>query len=191
MAGNITDAKNLKIANRMRKHQANLLTFLFEEGPLQTTWPRTIGFAGAAQWTAKLPDRHPRAFFAKPTVLAVDEETSALDMVTEQGFLSCLALTSCEKTMLTIAHLFGFLMECDEVILLEGGRNSSVGIYQAAMETSECLAASFKDATRGANPCRPSSNESNGAAHRKLEEVYEPGCNVTIALLDKKVKNGL
>lgn len=32
LAGNITDLKNLKIANRLRKHQDNLLTFLFEEG---------------------------------------------------------------------------------------------------------------------------------------------------------------
>lgn len=32
LAGNITDSKNLKIANRLRKHQANLLAFLYEEG---------------------------------------------------------------------------------------------------------------------------------------------------------------
>lgn len=32
LAGKINDSKNLKIANRLRKHQANLLTFLYEEG---------------------------------------------------------------------------------------------------------------------------------------------------------------
>ncbi len=32
LAGKITDSKNLKIANRLRKHQANLLTFLYQEG---------------------------------------------------------------------------------------------------------------------------------------------------------------
>jgi ATP-binding cassette, subfamily B, bacterial PglK len=70
-----------------------------------------------------------RALYTDPTVLVLDEATSALDAATEAAVTATVAGLHDDVTVLVVAHRLATVRDCDAVVLLEEGRVVDVGTF--------------------------------------------------------------
>jgi ABC-type multidrug transport system fused ATPase/permease subunit len=69
------------------------------------------------------------ALYHCPSVLVLDEATSALDGETEQAVMEAIDKLSGKLTILVVAHRISTLKNCKQIVELQGGKISRVGIY--------------------------------------------------------------
>ncbi len=72
-----------------------------------------------------------RAFASKPAVMVLDEATSALDNITQSKVLEAVYAEDC--TVLMVAHRLSTVMNCDRILVMEGGHIVEEGIYDELM----------------------------------------------------------
>lgn len=70
-----------------------------------------------------------RALYRRPSVLVLDEGTSALDNRTESLVLSSLSELGDELTLINVAHRVSTVRMCDRLILISEGRIADSGPY--------------------------------------------------------------
>ena len=78
-----------------------------------------------------------RALYRDPDVLILDEATSALDNLTERAVMEAVANLGGVKTVVMIAHRLSTVRACDRIYLMERGRVTAAGGYDALIEESE------------------------------------------------------
>jgi ATP-binding cassette subfamily B protein len=74
-----------------------------------------------------------RTILKDPRILVLDEATSALDTRTEQDIQAALRALSRNRTTLVIAHRLSTVVDCDEIIVLEGGAIAERGGHAALL----------------------------------------------------------
>ncbi|XP_076926837.1 ABC transporter B family member 25, mitochondrial-like [Bidens hawaiensis] len=77
-----------------------------------------------------------RAFLKAPPILLCDEATSALDSTTEAEVLSALRSLANNRTSVFIAHRLTTAMQCDEIIVMEGGRVVEQGPHEVLLSNA-------------------------------------------------------
>ena len=75
-----------------------------------------------------------RLFLKNPDIVILDEATSALDANTEKRVLSNLFEFFKGKTMLIVAHRLSNVVECDRILVMEGGRIVEEGSFHSLVE---------------------------------------------------------
>lgn len=78
-----------------------------------------------------------RALYKKSEVLILDEATSALDNLTEMKIMNSIADLSEELTLFIIAHRISTVKKCDTIIVLDEGKLSAQGSYDALLRESK------------------------------------------------------
>ncbi len=71
-----------------------------------------------------------RALFTNPKLLVLDEATSSLDGMTEQGISKAVEALSGEVTVVIIAHRLTTVRNVDQVVYLDKGRILSTGTFE-------------------------------------------------------------
>lgn len=85
-----------------------------------------------------------RALYRNPDVIAFDEATSTLDVLSEKALTDHVLKFKRTKSLLAIAHRLGTIQHCDRIIFLEKGRLSGYGSFEdlkASNESFRALAA--------------------------------------------------
>lgn len=73
-----------------------------------------------------------RALYAEPTILLLDEASSALDEETEREIMDQLRVVDSDVTIIAITHRQSSIREADQVIVLPAGRDPSTSEPRAA-----------------------------------------------------------
>jgi ABC-type multidrug transport system fused ATPase/permease subunit len=78
-----------------------------------------------------------RAIYHNPTLLILDEGTSALDNITESEVSASISELSDEMTIILIAHRLSTITNCDKIFFLDEGKLIDSGTYEELSE--RCL----------------------------------------------------
>jgi ATP-binding cassette, subfamily B, multidrug efflux pump len=77
-----------------------------------------------------------RAIVSKPSILILDDSTSAVDVETETKIQSALARATGGCTCFVVAQRISTVLGADLIVVLEGGRISARGVHAELMRTS-------------------------------------------------------
>ena len=76
-----------------------------------------------------------RALLKNPRILLLDEPTSALDAESEHVIQQALSTFLQNRTSLIIAHRLATVMQCDRILVLDGGQIIADGKHDALLST--------------------------------------------------------
>ena len=77
-----------------------------------------------------------RAIVKQPTILILDDSTSAVDMTTDEHIRKALQTTMPGVTKIIIAQRIASIMTCDRIVILDKGALSDVGTHKELMARS-------------------------------------------------------
>lgn len=78
-----------------------------------------------------------RAFYRQPSVLVLDEGTSALDTATEAALVDAMEQVKEGRTLVTVAHRISTIREANRLVLVDSGRVVAEGSYRDLVSHSE------------------------------------------------------
>ncbi len=78
-----------------------------------------------------------RALYTAPSLLILDEGTSALDGETEAALMRALESYGAQMTVIMVAHRFSSLRFCEGIVVLEGGAISRLETYDALARSAD------------------------------------------------------
>lgn len=81
-----------------------------------------------------------RALYGRPTVLVLDEATSSLDVETESRITKTVESLAGELTLLIVTHRLSTVRSCNQIHVLEGGRNVAAGTFEELHAGNELFA---------------------------------------------------
>jgi ATP-binding cassette, subfamily C, bacterial LapB len=75
-----------------------------------------------------------RALISRPSIILLDEPTSAMDQISEQRALNAILELSPGKTVIMVTHKMTILNFAQRLIVLEGGQKVADGPRQAVID---------------------------------------------------------
>jgi len=125
------DMERVKEAARIASIHEFIETEL-EKGYDTVLGERGVCFSGGQRQRVGLA----RALYFDPEVLVLDEATNSLDNKTQQKIIQSLSEITEIKTLITIAHRFKTVENCDRLYMMDKGRIVAEGSYDELMQNN-------------------------------------------------------
>ncbi|XP_033648066.1 ATP-binding cassette sub-family C member 9-like [Asterias rubens] len=84
-----------------------------------------------------------RAFLRKSRILIMDEATASIDLETDKLLQRVVTTAFAERTVLTIAHRIGTILNSDKILVLDDGKVAEYGAPNELIEKEDGIFASF------------------------------------------------
>ncbi len=78
-----------------------------------------------------------RALITNPSILILDDMTSAVDMKTEQQIKKALKVELKDKTVITITSRIATALDADQIIVLDDGQISAIGTHETLIKNNK------------------------------------------------------
>ena len=105
---------------------------------------RGMGLSGGQKQRVALA----RAILYNPSILVLDDATSAVDMETEAEIQKALGRVMKDRTTFIIAHRISSVRKADQIIVLDHGRIAERGSHQELLRQNGLYASIYRDQTR-------------------------------------------
>lgn len=131
----IPDAEINKVAVERAARIANLHEFTqtLDKGYSTIIGERGVRLSGGQRQRIGIA----RAMYHDPSLLILDEGTSALDGITEDAIMQAIANLPQETTVIIIAHRLVTVRACDRIYLMDDGRIIDSGNYDELLNSSQ------------------------------------------------------
>ena len=121
-----------RVAQAVRLAQLDEVVDALPRGLMAPVGERGARFSGGQRQRIGIA----RALYRRPSVLVLDEGTSALDTVTERTLMDTIGDLAGETTVVMIAHRLSSVRRADRILMLEAGRLVAQGRYGELVERS-------------------------------------------------------
>jgi len=127
------DASQDQIEAAARAAQAHEFIMSFGDGYETVIGERGVTLSGGQRQRLALA----RAFLTDPSILILDDSTSAIDSATEDEIQRAIFRAAENRTTLIITHRLSQIRWADQIAVLRKGRLVAAGTHRSLMETSE------------------------------------------------------
>jgi ATP-binding cassette subfamily B protein len=126
------DASDEEVIAAARAAQAHDFIMEFPEGYDTMVGQRGVNLSGGQKQRIAIA----RALLVKPTILILDDSTSAVDVETEADIEEALEELMADSTSFVIAQRISTVLKADKIIVLDDGRIAAEGSHSELMDTS-------------------------------------------------------
>jgi ATP-binding cassette, subfamily B, bacterial len=127
------DATQAEIEEAARAAQAHDFILSFKDGYQTVVGERGVMLSGGQRQRLALA----RAFLTNPSILVLDDSTSAIDSATEDEIQKAIFRAAEGRTTLLITHRLSQIRWADQIIVLRKGRIAAMGGHDELMKTSD------------------------------------------------------
>lgn len=126
------EATQAEIEQAAKEAQAHDFILRFADGYQTKVGERGVTLSGGQRQRIALA----RAFLSNPSILILDDSTSAIDSATEDEIQKALRRAQEGRTMLLITHRLSQIRWADHILVLEGGRLIASGQHETLLRES-------------------------------------------------------
>ncbi|HEX9012839.1 MAG TPA: ATP-binding cassette domain-containing protein, partial [Anaerolineaceae bacterium] len=130
-----------EIETAARSAQAEDFIASFKDGYQTVIGDRGVTLSGGQRQRLALA----RAFLTDPSILILDDSTSAIDSATEDRIQRAIFTAARGRTTLIITHRLSQIRWADQIIVLRHGRIAAVGSHEELLKTSEAYRRIFSE----------------------------------------------
>ena len=138
------DAPQDAVEAAARAAQAEEFILQTPQGYDTVVGERGMGLSGGQKQRVALA----RAILYNPSILVLDDATSAVDMETEAEIQKALGRVMKDRTTFIIAHRISSVRKADQIIVLDHGRIAERGSHQELLRQNGLYASIYRDQTR-------------------------------------------
>jgi ABC-type multidrug transport system fused ATPase/permease subunit len=138
------EATQAQVEAAARAAQAEEFILQSPQGYETVIGERGMGLSGGQKQRIALA----RAILYDPSILVLDDATSAVDMETEAEIQKALAQVLKGRTTFIIAHRISSVRKADQIVMLEDGRIAERGTHKELLQLNGIYAALYHDQTR-------------------------------------------
>ncbi|MBE2232242.1 MAG: ABC transporter ATP-binding protein [Anaerolinea sp.] len=122
-----------EVEEAARKAQAHDFILGFRDGYDTEVGERGMTLSGGQRQRIALA----RAFLTEPSILILDDSTSAIDSATEDRIQRAIEEAARGRTTILITHRLSQIRWADLIVVLKGGRIAAIGSHEELLEQSE------------------------------------------------------
>lgn len=135
------DATQEEIERAAKNAQAHEFISALENGYETIVGERGVTLSGGQRQRIAIA----RAFLTNPSILILDDSTSAIDSATEDHIQKAIYNAARGRTTFLITHRLSQIRWADLIIVLKQGRINAIGTHEALMESSDAYRRIFSE----------------------------------------------
>ncbi|HEX6305497.1 MAG TPA: ABC transporter ATP-binding protein [Anaerolineales bacterium] len=141
IAFGVQDATREQIESAAKAAQAHDFILEFKDGYQTKIGERGVTLSGGQRQRLALA----RAFLTDPSILILDDSTSAIDSATEDQIQRAIYTAARGRTTFIITHRLSQIRWADLIIVLRKGNVAAIGAHDELMQTSEAYRRIFSE----------------------------------------------